>query len=95
MFVAVVVTLVRMQSETGIIGWPLLVGGLVVGGAIGAWMAIRVEMTGMPEMGPEVLEPSDSRNTSDSTRYAASDAFRSEATRQQPPKKAVYCPGCA
>jgi len=50
MLVAVIVTVVRMQAETGVIGWPLIVGGLLVGTAIGAWMAIRVEMTGMPEL---------------------------------------------
>lgn len=51
MLIAVVVTLARMQMEgTGIIGWELIVGGLVVGTAIGVWMASRVEMTGMPEL---------------------------------------------
>ena len=49
MLLAVVVTLVRMQSE-GIIGWELIVGGLAIGAIIGALMATRVEMTGMPEL---------------------------------------------
>ena len=49
MFLAVLVTLARMQSE-GIIGWELIVGGLAIGAMIGALMATRVEMTGMPEL---------------------------------------------
>jgi len=51
MLLAVVTTLVKMQaSGNGIIGWELLVGGLVLGSIIGAWMAVKVEMTGMPEL---------------------------------------------
>jgi NAD(P) transhydrogenase subunit beta len=46
MLVAVVATLVSM----GNVGWELILVGLIIGSAIGAWMAIRVEMTGMPEM---------------------------------------------
>jgi len=49
MFLAVLVTLARMQSE-GIIGWELIVGGLAIGAMFGALMATRVEMTGMPEL---------------------------------------------
>jgi len=49
MLLAVAVTLARM-SETGILGWELIVGGLALGALIGTWMALRVEMTGMPEM---------------------------------------------
>ncbi|HJN55079.1 MAG TPA: NAD(P)(+) transhydrogenase (Re/Si-specific) subunit beta [Candidatus Poseidoniales archaeon] len=49
MLLAVLVTLAKMYEE-GIIGWELILGGLVLGTAIGAWMAIRVEMTGMPEL---------------------------------------------
>ena len=50
MFLAVAVTLARIESETGILGWELIVGGLALGALIGTWMALRVEMTGMPEM---------------------------------------------
>ena len=51
MLLAVIVTLARIEdSETGIIGWELIVGGLALGAVIGIWMALRVEMTGMPEM---------------------------------------------
>ena len=49
MFLAVLVTLARMYSE-GIVGWELIVGGLAIGILIGALMATRVEMTGMPEL---------------------------------------------
>ena len=50
MLLAVAVTLARIQLETGILGWELIVGGLALGALIGTWMALRVEMTGMPEM---------------------------------------------
>tara|TARA_B100001750_G_scaffold245567_1_gene265515 strand:- start:905 stop:2359 length:1455 start_codon:yes stop_codon:yes gene_type:complete len=49
MLLAVIVTMAKMYSEE-IIGLELIVGGLAVGTIIGAWMAIRVEMTGMPEL---------------------------------------------
>ena len=49
MLLAVLVTLTRMYSE-GVIGWELIVGGLAIGTIIGALMAIKVEMTGMPEL---------------------------------------------
>ena len=51
MLLAVIVTLARIEdSGGGIIGWELIVGGLALGAVIGTWMALRVEMTGMPEM---------------------------------------------
>ncbi len=49
MLLAVLVTISRMYSEE-IIGWELIVGGLVLGSVIGAVLATRVEMTGMPEL---------------------------------------------
>jgi len=49
MLLAVLVTLAKMYSE-GFIGLELIFGGLVIGTVIGAWLAIRVEMTGMPEL---------------------------------------------
>ena len=49
MFLAVLVTLSKMYSE-GFIGIELIVSGLAIGTIIGVWMAIRVEMTGMPEL---------------------------------------------
>ncbi|MEO0605502.1 MAG: NAD(P)(+) transhydrogenase (Re/Si-specific) subunit beta, partial [Myxococcota bacterium] len=51
MFTAVVTTLAVMQfNGTGIIGWELVAGGVVLGAVIGLFMAYRVEMTQMPEM---------------------------------------------
>ena len=49
MFLAVLVTLVKMVVD-GKIEWELVAGGLIIGSVIGAWMAIKVEMTGMPEL---------------------------------------------
>lgn len=51
MFVAVVTTLASMAlSGDGIVGWGFILGGIALGGLIGAVMAVRVEMTQMPEM---------------------------------------------
>ena len=49
MLLAVLVTMAKMYTEE-IIGLELIVGGLALGTIIGAWMAVRVEMTGMPEL---------------------------------------------
>ena len=49
MFLAVLVTLAKMYSED-FIGIELIVAGLAIGTVVGVWMAIRVEMTGMPEL---------------------------------------------
>lgn len=46
MFIAVVATVVQIQSLSPL----LIIVGMLVGAAIGAWMAFTVEMTGMPEM---------------------------------------------
>ena len=46
MLLAVVVTLV----DQDITDWPTIVAGLVVGGAVGAALAIRVQMTSMPQL---------------------------------------------
>ncbi len=50
MLVAVLTTVAEMQWGDGIEGWILIGSGLLIGSLIGAIMAIRVEMTGMPEM---------------------------------------------
>lgn len=55
MIVAVLTTLaliVKLKGEStdGGLGYTLLVGGIVVGGSIGALLAKRVEMTKMPEL---------------------------------------------
>ena len=49
MFLAVLVTLIKMVIE-GKVEWELVAGGLLLGSIIGAWMAIKVQMTGMPEL---------------------------------------------
>ena len=46
MFIAVVMTLVRND----IISYELIFAGILLGGIVGAWLAKRVEMTGMPEL---------------------------------------------
>ena len=46
MLVAVVVTL----TDNAIIGFGWIVGGLVLGTAVGALLAVRVQMTAMPEL---------------------------------------------
>jgi NAD(P) transhydrogenase subunit beta len=46
MLLAVLVTLV----DQDIIDWPTIVAGLVVGGAVGAVLAVRVQMTAMPQL---------------------------------------------
>ena len=49
MLVAVVVTIASMHLEGGA-QWVLIIAGMAIGSLIGYWMAVRVEMTGMPEM---------------------------------------------
>ena len=49
MFLAVLITLARMKSD-GDVSWELIMGGLAIGILIGAMMATKVEMTGMPEL---------------------------------------------
>ena len=46
MLAAIVITLV---SED-IVGWWTVIAGLAVGGAVGAWFALRVQMTDMPQL---------------------------------------------
>ena len=51
MFVAVLTTVASMAATgSGVIGWELVIGGVVLGSAIGLLLAYRVEMTQMPEM---------------------------------------------
>jgi len=52
-------------------------------------------MTGMPDIGPDVLLASFTRETSASTLKLSSPAFSRELRRQQLWKKAWYCPGLA
>ncbi|HEY2474377.1 MAG TPA: NAD(P)(+) transhydrogenase (Re/Si-specific) subunit beta, partial [Candidatus Cybelea sp.] len=46
MAIALVGILVRTQA----VGWPLVLAGVVVGGAIGIYAALKVKMTAMPQM---------------------------------------------
>ena len=50
MLVAVITTIIDMQLESGGMHWELIIAGLVVGSIIGIIMAVKVEMTGMPEL---------------------------------------------
>ena len=51
MLVAVITTVINIQMTTeGGANWTLIIAGLVIGSVIGIIMAIRVEMTGMPEL---------------------------------------------
>jgi NAD(P) transhydrogenase subunit beta len=46
MFIAIVATL----ASQGVVGWPWILGGVVVGSGIGVVAAQRIQMTSMPEM---------------------------------------------
>jgi NAD(P) transhydrogenase subunit beta len=46
MLAAIVITLVAQD----IVNWGTVIAGLAVGGGIGAWFAVRVQMTSMPQM---------------------------------------------
>ena len=51
MATAVVTTIVDMNFlPDGIIGWTLIIAGILIGSLIGFIIAVKVEMTGMPEM---------------------------------------------
>ncbi|MCH1616886.1 MAG: NAD(P)(+) transhydrogenase (Re/Si-specific) subunit beta [Candidatus Poseidonia sp.] len=50
MLVAVITTVIDMQLSSDGMNWELIVAGLVVGSIIGIIMAVKVEMTGMPEL---------------------------------------------
>ena len=50
MLVAVVTTIVDMQLADTEAQWTLIIAGLVIGSLIGYVMAVKVEMTGMPEL---------------------------------------------
>ena len=51
MAIAVVTTIIDMNFfPDGIVGWTLIGSGILIGSLIGYTMAVKVEMTGMPEM---------------------------------------------
>ncbi|MCZ7582330.1 MAG: NAD(P)(+) transhydrogenase (Re/Si-specific) subunit beta [Deltaproteobacteria bacterium] len=49
MLIAIAATLMDLVSQ-GKIEWPFIIAGIVVGSAIGAWYALTVQMTQMPQM---------------------------------------------
>jgi NAD(P) transhydrogenase subunit beta len=49
MLVAVITTVLSMHLEGGA-EWTLIIAGMIIGSGIGYWMAVKVEMTGMPEL---------------------------------------------
>ncbi len=50
MLVAVITTILTMELASEPAYWTLIIAGLVIGSLIGYWLAVRVEMTGMPEL---------------------------------------------
>ncbi|MGE0702109.1 MAG: NAD(P)(+) transhydrogenase (Re/Si-specific) subunit beta, partial [Hyphomicrobiaceae bacterium] len=50
MTIAILTTLVQLGAPTDPLTWALIVGGLGIGGAIGAITAKRIPMTAMPEL---------------------------------------------
>lgn len=50
--VTTIVLIIKLQAQaaSGNLGFGLVLGGIIVGGAIGAFLARRVEMTKMPEL---------------------------------------------
>ena len=51
MAIAVITTIIHLNFiPGGIVGWSIILGGILIGSLIGYIMAVKVEMTGMPEM---------------------------------------------
>jgi len=49
MLLAIVVTVAAIIDEPGVV-WGTIIAGLIVGGGIGAYLALRVQMTAMPQL---------------------------------------------
>ena len=49
MLLAIVVTFADIIDEPGVVWWTII-AGLIVGGGIGAYLALRVQMTAMPQL---------------------------------------------
>jgi NAD(P) transhydrogenase subunit beta len=49
MLLAIVVTVADIIDEPGVVWWTII-AGLIVGGGIGAYLALRVQMTAMPQL---------------------------------------------
>ncbi len=49
MLLAIVVTVADIIDEPGVV-WGTIIAGLIVGGGIGAYLALRVQMTAMPQL---------------------------------------------
>ncbi len=50
MLVAIIVTVVYIIGLDAKIAWAIIIAGVVVGGGIGAFLALRVKMTDMPQL---------------------------------------------
>ncbi|MCH8900634.1 MAG: NAD(P)(+) transhydrogenase (Re/Si-specific) subunit beta, partial [Acidobacteria bacterium] len=49
MLLAIVVTVADIIDEPGVV-WGTIIAGFIVGGGIGAYLALRVQMTAMPQL---------------------------------------------
>lgn len=50
MLVATIVIVVDLLSDDAAMAWGIVIGGIVAGGIVGAILAVRVQMTSMPEL---------------------------------------------
>ena len=50
MAIAVVTTLMQISAPDSVLTWVLIIGGIAIGGSIGAYIARSIPMTAMPEL---------------------------------------------